>query len=370
MTITSVEKMWSRRTKETASADGRSFTVTFREGIQVVHTFDTDESEIELDPGVPRIRQVYPGTRAVFCTNVALARISPIFTIVSVTWVGELSTEDETSDPVDKEPELNYYSVTSREARDTDAYGRPFTNVNGETVEGFQGNVDDMQLDIVRNYDAISGQLGLQYLNSVNSDAINVLGDVWQPGSAALTRFNIKPITVRGIPQYFTVSASIVFRQAYNTVPRRAWWYRYRNEGMYERTGGTLAFSGGGGTGAAGYVIVTGGAVTAVVITNPGRDYTTPPTVTLTDATGTGAAFSTAVINQNGEGEVNSVAVASGGSGYKTSLVRAVDSNKEPTVKPVLLTVTGRRELDSDKAVFIERPEKLFTLPYAALGLI
>jgi hypothetical protein len=180
MTITSVEKMWSRRTKETASADGRTFTVTFREGIQVVHTFDTDESEIELDPGIPRIRAIYPGTRAVFCTNVALDRISPIFTIVSVTWVGELATEDETSDPVDKEPELNYYSVTSREARDTDAYGRPFTNVNGETVEGFQGNVDDMQLDVVRNFNAISGQLGLQYLNSVNSDVINVLGDVWQ----------------------------------------------------------------------------------------------------------------------------------------------------------------------------------------------
>ena len=52
---------------------------------------------------------------------------------------------------------------------------------------------------------------------------------------------------------------------------------------MYERVGVTVAFSGGGGSGAYGYAITnSSGAVTAVVVTNGGKDYTSAPTVTIT----------------------------------------------------------------------------------------
>lgn len=362
--------MWSRRTKQTASPDGKTFTVTFKESYQVVHTYDTDEDEIEADPAIPKLRDVYTGTFAVFCVDVSTDRISPIFSIVSVTWVGELGTSDPESDPTNQEPDINYFSVTAREPRDTDAWGYPFTNTNGEVVDGFQANVNDMQLDITRNYAAISGQLGLRYLDSVNLDPINVYGDVWQPGSAALTRFNIKPVLKNGIPQYFQVSASIALRQAYNTVPARAWWYRYRNEGMYERSGAKVAFTGGGGAGAAGYAVVEAGVITAIVITNPGRGYTSAPTCTVADDTGSGATFGTIEYNLLDEGEVDSVQVTSGGSNYKAGLVRAVDTNKEPVVKPVLLKANGTREYNARSAIFLERPEKSFTLPYSVLGLI
>lgn len=50
----------------------------------------------------------------------------------------------------------------------------------------------------------------------------------------------------------------------------------------------TIQFTGGGGTGAAGTVVITGDAITSVTITNPGSGYTSAPTVTFS-GTGTGA---------------------------------------------------------------------------------
>ncbi|KRG38823.1 hypothetical protein ARC78_15200 [Stenotrophomonas pictorum JCM 9942] len=60
-------------------------------------------------------------------------------------------------------------------------------------------------------------------------------------------------------------------------------------------TAPTVAFSGGGGTGAAATAIVSGGAVTAIIVTNPGTGYTSAPTVALTGGAGSGAA-ATAVL--------------------------------------------------------------------------
>ncbi len=56
----------------------------------------------------------------------------------------------------------------------------------------------------------------------------------------------------------------------------------------------TVAFSGGGGTGATASATVTGGAVTAITVTNPGSGYTSDPTVTLTGGGFTTLATATA----------------------------------------------------------------------------
>ena len=58
----------------------------------------------------------------------------------------------------------------------------------------------------------------------------------------------------------------------------------------------TVAFSGGGGTGAAAVVTIAGGAVTAIAITNHGSGYTSAPTVTLTGGGGNAAATATATV--------------------------------------------------------------------------
>ncbi len=64
--------------------------------------------------------------------------------------------------------------------------------------------------------------------------------------------------------------------------------------------------------GAAGTVTKVNGVITAIVIVAGGNGYKTKPTVTLVDATGTGATFTATVA----KGKVTAVAVDTGGTGY------------------------------------------------------
>lgn len=59
----------------------------------------------------------------------------------------------------------------------------------------------------------------------------------------------------------------------------------------------TVAFSGGGGTGAAAVVTQSGGALNTIVFTSYGSGYTSAPTATVTDSTGAGASVQVGVIN-------------------------------------------------------------------------
>lgn len=67
------------------------------------------------------------------------------------------------------------------------------------------------------------------------------------------------------------------------------------NGGSGYTTAPTVAFTGGGGTGAAATATVADGVVTGITITNPGSGYTSAPSVTFSGGSGTGAA-ATAVI--------------------------------------------------------------------------
>lgn len=72
--------------------------------------------------------------------------------------------------------------------------------------------------------------------------------------------------------------------------------------GYDNATGIPMAISGGGGTGAAGYLTVSGGVVTATTITASGSGYTFAPTVSFVSGTGgTGAAL-TSLLGPTGAG--------------------------------------------------------------------
>ena len=80
----------------------------------------------------------------------------------------------------------------------------------------------------------------------------------------------------------------------------------------------TVSFTGGNGTGAAAFAVVSGGAITKVVILNGGQNYTSPPNVSFTSASGTGGNPPTATAVLADE-KVKSVTLSgSSGSGYKT----------------------------------------------------
>lgn len=369
MTIISTNLMWSRETAFDSTPDQKTFTTTYGSAYQVVHSIDATLDEIRYAPQI-YLGDAHPLNRFAYCTRVAAPnRVGPILSIVEIEWKGE-SVPGSQQNPTSLDPVINYDSVTSEEPTDTDANGMPFTNVNGDLVEGLTGDVHDMLLDVQRNYLAVSGKIALRYMNATNSDFMNVFDDVWEPGSGSLQKFSIRPVIRGRTVQYYNVHAQILFRQAYNTVPARAWWHRYRNEGLNERVGAIVAFSGGGGSGAAAYAIVSsGGAVTDVVVTNKGIGYTSAPTVAITSTTGTGSGATgwTATVT---DGQVTAVSGGSGGSNYKSILLPALDGNKERVTKPVLLKANGTREYNASAAVFIERPKKLFSLPYSALGLL
>lgn len=69
----------------------------------------------------------------------------------------------------------------------------------------------------------------------------------------------------------------------------------------------TVAFSGGGGSGAAATLTVTGGVITEVTITNPGSGYTSAPTATITYTGGGSGASLTPVIKQGNYTDANIV---------------------------------------------------------------
>ena len=100
----------------------------------------------------------------------------------------------------------------------------------------------------------------------------------------------------------------------------------------------TVAFSGGGGTGASAVASVSaGGVVNGIVVTNGGSGYTSAPTVTISTAgNGTGATATATVSN----GVVTSVAVNAAGSAYTTTPVISVVGQTTVDTQPVTNSVT------------------------------
>ena len=384
MTIDSVTQMWSRWNGSTASnTDGNQFNKRHVTSYQVTHTADSTEQEIENASGLPNIRDELPGYQGVFCVSRALVDHTPVMSVVQVQYEGEVSIDgsgNASSDPDLQPPDITYDAVTSEAEVDEDAGGYALTSGAGEPVHGLKKTITDMVLRVRRNYIAFDGVLALQYMDSVNLDNFNVFGDVWAPGQAAMTDFSIKPILNQAQqPAYFSVNAEISLRQAYRTTPARAWWLRYRNEGLYAIATVKVSFSGGGGSGAKAVAVVSGGTITAINVTDGGSGYTSAPTVAITADEGSGAAATATLgsftpfagINTlNTSDQVISVTVDTAGTGYKSNEVRRIlDGNKEPITKPALLAEDGTK-LDGTDANWIERPIKQFAMNYTNLGLL
>ena len=368
MTIYSVTRMWSRSSGSAEDDKGKSIKTAWAEGWQVSHSANATEPEIISASGLPKMRDLYPGTFAC-CKKIGQStRLGPCLSIVPIDYVGESGPDSVTDSPLNKRPSIEWRSRTSQEAVDRDWWGRPIATVNGEPVEGITMDLVDQTLVIERNFELFSPHLVHPYLHSVSSDRFPTTDSypfgMYDAGLAKLMDYSAKEESAAGF-EFWKVNATIFFRYPYQTTAQRAWFSRNRHEGFYERIGSLLTFSGGGPTGpASGHAVVnSGGAITAVVVTSGGAGYTSAPSVAAAD--GSGATF-TAIIT---DGRVSSVTVTAGGTGYKTRVVRAVDDEQVPTQKPVLLKLDGSRELNANNAAWIET-QLYGALPYSALGLM
>ncbi len=361
MTINSVSKMWSRQSGQSeVDRNTRVVKIAFSEGWQVSHSADASETEIINASGLPQANSRYENTFA-FCNKVGpSSKIGPCLSIVPIEYAGETGPGGPSDSPLNKKPSINWRSRRSTEQVDKDWWGRPITTTNGESIQGVALELVDQTLNVERNFAFFSPHLLHAYLHSVSSDVFQN----YAAGLAKLQDYTADEEYTSDGFKYWKVGAIIDFRYPYQTIPARAWHFRSRHEGLYERIGSLLTFTGGGGSEAGGHAVVnSSGVITAVVVTNGGKDYTAAPTVAAAD--GTGATFTASIF----EGRVVSVAVTAGGTGYRTRIVRAVDDNKEPTQTPVLLKLDGSRELNPNNALWLET-QLYGALPYSALGLV
>lgn len=371
MAIVDVTRMWSRAGGAIRSDDGQDFEISFQDAYQVVHDKDTSPLAImqhfESTPGLPWLGTEYPNLSGVFCTGVGdITTIGPLLSVVPVAYGG--STGPTGDNPLTKPPKITRGNQASNEPVDSDDYGFPLCNAVGDPVQGITDDVSDMALNVERNFASINMAVLQPYLRSVNSDTF----DQWAPGQCKLKEFNAEEISYGSGQTYQKVRARVVARFPFQTTNARAWWKRYRNEGLRKRVGPTIEFADppAGGLKAQGYAVTSSaGAITGIAVTNPGSGYAASSTVaiTITDPAGTGA---TAEGTTNGNGLVTGVTVLTGGSDYRSRVVKAVDSNKEPVTTPVLLDFAGNQIFNSDQATWIERPVNVVPLPYSTLGLL
>lgn len=366
MTIVSVGKMWSRDGGSASYFDRRT-TQTIREGWQVVSSADATIEEVQFATGLPRIKDLYAGTNWIFCRTVTPQRVGPIYWMVDVEYSGEIGPSGVDDSPINNLPEIEWGDVEAEEAVDQDDYGYPITNAIGDPVDGITARIADQTVTIRRNYLIFSPYLTRLYRRSVNSDYFLD----WPPGTAKLVRFNARNVldTTFG---YWEVTATIQFREPFNTVAAHAWWKRYRNEGLYCRSPGSLIarVNGGGGSGTVLSPVVdrdTGG-ISAIAIISRGYGYSSAPSVFVESTiSGSGA---TATATLNAAGEVSAITVTSPGSDYPRKIIRTVDDNKEPSTRPQLLAADGTQLFNTEEAVWIERPIGVTPLPYNSLGLL
>jgi hypothetical protein len=230
MPVSSVTRMWSRFGSTLARAD-KKLSRTIRDAYQIVHDPDDSRFDIEQANGVPQIGSLYPGSLYVFCDSVELSRVSPIMTIASITYKGEIGPNGEEDSPLNAPPEISWSDTETDEPTDEDINGKPIVNVNGEPIDGVTMKIADNIVTIKRNFLTFNPYVTGLYRHSVSSDTF--LG--YPAGTARLIRYSAKNSFYNDNQSYWEVTGSIQFRLGIRTTDEKAWYKRVRNEGYYEK---------------------------------------------------------------------------------------------------------------------------------------
>jgi hypothetical protein len=226
MTIQSITRSWSRSTGQVTTDNGYSFRASFSEGWQVVHTVDTNPTEI-IDAVALTVPDTYPGTFVPRKGFGSVQKIGPIYSIVPVNYEGEIGPNSTSDSPLNRIPEPNWEDVSSECAIDEDWNGKPIVTVNNEPISGVTMEIADQCVTIQRNYALFSPWLVHAYRHSTNSDVfLN-----YEPGTARLVAFSAVP-QLFNAATYWQATARIQFRYPFRTTPDKAWYARVLNQGL------------------------------------------------------------------------------------------------------------------------------------------
>ncbi|MEM1224614.1 MAG: hypothetical protein AAGJ40_02895 [Planctomycetota bacterium] len=229
MTIHRVNRMWSRDSFDVQSLDGLRKRAGIVEGHQIECDPDTTELELAADSRVPATGSLWKTTQQIRCKRRNFVRVSPVLWMAILNFEGEYGPEGPNDTPLNSPPIKKWTDIETDAPIDEDINGKAIVTKTGEPIDGVTMKIADNVLTVQRNYQVFSPFLTSQYRHSVNSDNF----DGYPPGMARLTGFSAEEVWDEAAGGYWTVSASIQFREPYRTTPERAWWARVRHEGYY-----------------------------------------------------------------------------------------------------------------------------------------
>ena len=227
MSVTDVNEMWDQTDRETTLGEGQ-FSTRRRRAWQVLHTSNTDDTEIERAPGVT-LGDTYKALTHVKAKRRWMQKLSPISSAVFVEYEGIIG-ERETS-PFDSRPKIDFLDSTSTEQIDEDANGNPIMTVAGERFENVTEEFVDRMIVIQRNFLTFNTATIDPYLRSVNQDLF--LG--YLPGQARMKSINASTVYVGDSNDvYYSVTARVHCRVITRaSTPAKTWYKRLRHEGYY-----------------------------------------------------------------------------------------------------------------------------------------
>jgi hypothetical protein len=228
--------MWSRAGSSADYQDNfRRMNVAFTEAFQILH----DVGELEINkyaaPGLPAAGSVYPGTDFVLAGRARMDQVSPIMTIATVEYRGEIApvggSGQPSSNPLLAAPTIDWDTLLSEEEIDEDADGFPILTAAGERVRGIKAEFPDILLTVERNFAAWNS-----YVQAVFARATNAAPFAgWPAGTGRVVK--LKARSVIGDPQngfgYWRGTMQVKFRIPWRTTPDKAWYARWIHQGFY-----------------------------------------------------------------------------------------------------------------------------------------
>jgi len=231
MAIKSVDKMWSKASSDVKLTDNfRKFDIGFVAAYQVLHDANEPELNIYQAEGIPAAGSSFPGFPFCYADGASIERVSPIFSIVTITYSGEIAKSVQGTSPLLSPPKIDWDDVETEEEVDEDFLGFPIVTKNYEQIAGLKRPIPDQTVTIRRNMATFNPYVQARYRQAVNSDTF--LG--WPAGTARLTKFAASNVYDKDLG-YWEITAQIQFRYPYKTIPARAWYKRVRHEGFYVR---------------------------------------------------------------------------------------------------------------------------------------
>ena len=226
MTIQSITRSWSRSTGQVTTDNGYSFRASFSEGWQVVHTVDTNPTEM-IDAVALTVPDTYPGTFVPRKGFGQVQKIGPIYSIVPVNYEGEIGPASTADSPLNRIPEPSWEDVSSECAIDEDWDGNAITTANGELIHGLTMEISDQVVTVQRNYALFNPWLVTAYRHAVNSDFFFD----YAPGTARLVGLSATP-QLFNAATYWQVTARVQFRYPFRTTYEKAWYARTLHQGL------------------------------------------------------------------------------------------------------------------------------------------